>query len=120
MSEADKAEAKANQDTFFGVISNWKSANSGKQPVSYTHLNGVDYSRNYLTHGALLNGGTLRFDMGSQPNMKRGTDVYKRQVEKVDFLSLMGVCEDTMQLNTLLQTEQPDLLFLDIEMPRCV
>ena len=31
--------------------------------------------------------------------------------------SLMGVCEDTMQLNTLLQTEQPDLLFLDIEMP---
>ena len=40
----------------------------------------------------------------------------QRNVEKVDFLSLMGVCEDTMQLNTLLQTEQPDLLFLDIEM----
>ena len=39
----------------------------------------------------------------------------QRYVEKVDFLSLMGVCEDTMQLNTLLQTEQPDLLFLDIE-----
>lgn len=36
-------------------------------------VNGVDYSRNYLTHGDLLNGGTLRFDMGSQPNMKRGT-----------------------------------------------
>lgn len=35
----------------------------------------------------------------------------QRYVEKVDFLSLMGVCEDTMQLNTLLQTEQPDLLF---------
>ena len=32
-------------------------------------VNGVDYSRNYLTHGDLLNGGTLRFDMGSQPNM---------------------------------------------------
>ena len=28
-----KAKAKANQDTFFGVISNWKSANSGKQLV---------------------------------------------------------------------------------------
>ena len=27
----------------------------------------------------------------------------QRYVEKVDFLSLMGVCEDTMQLNTLLQ-----------------
>lgn len=41
----------------------------------------------------------------------------KRYVEKVDFLTLMAVCEDAMQLNTLLQTEQPDLLFLDIEMP---
>lgn len=41
----------------------------------------------------------------------------QRYVEKVDFLSLMAVCEDAMQLNTLLQTEQPDLLFLDIEMP---
>lgn len=36
-------------------------------------VNGVDYSRNYLKHGDLLNGGTLRFDMGSRPNMKRGT-----------------------------------------------
>lgn len=33
MSETDKAEAKANQDAFFGVISNWKSANAGKQLV---------------------------------------------------------------------------------------
>lgn len=33
MSEADKAEAKANQDAFFGVISNWKSANASKQLV---------------------------------------------------------------------------------------
>ena len=41
----------------------------------------------------------------------------KRYVEKVDFLTLTAVCEDAMQLNTLLQTEQPDLLFLDIEMP---
>ncbi len=30
-------------------------------------VNGVDYSRNYLKHGDLLNGGTLRFDMGSRP-----------------------------------------------------
>lgn len=41
----------------------------------------------------------------------------QRYVEKVDFLSLMAICEDAMQLNTLLQTERPDLLFLDIEMP---
>ncbi len=41
----------------------------------------------------------------------------QRYVERVDFLSLLAVCEDAMQLNTFLQTEQPDLLFLDIEMP---
>ncbi|WP_300700161.1 LytTR family DNA-binding domain-containing protein [Bacteroides sp.] len=41
----------------------------------------------------------------------------RRYVEKVDFLSLTAVCEDAMQLNTFLQTQQPDLLFLDIEMP---
>lgn len=41
----------------------------------------------------------------------------RRYVEKVDFLSLMAVCEDAMQLNTFLQTQHPDLLFLDIEMP---
>jgi len=38
-------------------------------------------------------------------------------IEKIDYLSLIGECEDAIQLNNLLKTEQPDLLFLDIEMP---
>jgi len=38
-------------------------------------------------------------------------------IEKIDYLSLIGECEDALQLNNLLKTEQPDLLFLDIEMP---
>lgn len=33
MSETDKAEAKANQDAFFGVIENWKNSNAGKRLV---------------------------------------------------------------------------------------
>lgn len=33
MSEADKAEAKKNQDAFFSVITGWKTANAGKQLV---------------------------------------------------------------------------------------
>lgn len=49
-----------------------------------------------------------------EPTACEGLQSY---VDKVDFLSLIAVCEDAMQLNTLLQTEQPDLLFLDIEMP---
>lgn len=49
-----------------------------------------------------------------EPVAREGLQSY---VEKVDFLALTGVCEDAIQLNTLLKTEQPDLLFLDIEMP---
>ncbi|MCC8170950.1 MAG: LytTR family DNA-binding domain-containing protein [Parabacteroides sp.] len=49
-----------------------------------------------------------------EPVARKGLQSY---VEKVDFLTLAGVCEDAMQLNTLLSTQRPDLLFLDIEMP---
>lgn len=49
-----------------------------------------------------------------EPVARKGLQSY---VEKVDFLTLAGVCEDAIQLNTLLKNRQPDLLFLDIEMP---
>lgn len=35
-------------------------------------VDGVEYSRNYLTHEQLLDGASLRFTMGSQPNKQRG------------------------------------------------
>ena len=46
-----------------------------------------------------------------EPMARKGLQSY---VERVDFLSLTGVCEDAIQLNTLLKTQQPDLLLLDI------
>ena len=49
-----------------------------------------------------------------EPIARKGLRGY---IEKIDYLSLIGECEDALQLNTLLKTEQPDLLFLDIEMP---
>lgn len=49
-----------------------------------------------------------------EPVARKGLQSY---VERVDFLELTGVCEDAIQLNTLLKTQQPDLLLLDIEMP---
>ena len=49
-----------------------------------------------------------------EPIARKGLIGY---VEKIDYLSLVGECEDALQLNTLLKTEQSDLLFLDIEMP---
>ena len=38
-------------------------------------------------------------------------------IEKIDFLTLTGECENALQLNELLKKERPDLLFMDIEMP---
>lgn len=49
-----------------------------------------------------------------EPTARAGLLEY---VEKIDFLALVGECEDAIQLNNLLSTTQADLLFLDIEMP---
>ena len=49
-----------------------------------------------------------------EPIARKGLRGY---IEKIDFLMLTGECEDAIQLNTLLKTQQVDLIFLDIEMP---
>lgn len=36
---------------------------------------------------------------------------------KIGFLQVVAVCEDAIELNTVLKQQQVDLLFLDIEMP---
>ena len=36
-------------------------------------FNGEPYDKNYLTHGDLMNGGTITYRMASQPNTQRGT-----------------------------------------------
>lgn len=49
-----------------------------------------------------------------EPIARKGLRGY---IEKVDFLTLVGECEDAMQLNTMLKNQPVDLIFLDIEMP---
>lgn len=49
-----------------------------------------------------------------EPMARKGLRGY---IEKIDFLSLVGECKDGIQLNTMLKTQQTDLIFLDIEMP---
>lgn len=49
-----------------------------------------------------------------EPFARKGLQGY---VEKIDFLELKGVCENVLELNTLLKQGPADLLFLDIEMP---
>ena len=41
----------------------------------------------------------------------------RRHIGKIDFLTVIGECEDAVQLNAMLSSVRPDLLFLDIEMP---
>lgn len=41
----------------------------------------------------------------------------RRYVDKIDFLTIVGECENAIQLDTLLRSARPDLIFLDIEMP---
>ena len=49
-----------------------------------------------------------------EPLARKGLRSY---IEKIDFLTLVGECEDAIQLNAILKSEKPDLIFLDIEMP---
>ena len=49
-----------------------------------------------------------------EPIARKGLQSY---VERIDFLELVGVCENAIQLNNQLKSQQADLLFLDIEMP---
>jgi DNA-binding LytR/AlgR family response regulator len=49
-----------------------------------------------------------------EPFARKGLQGYAAQI---DFLDLRGVCENAVELNSLLKRETVDLLFLDIEMP---
>ena len=49
------------------------TANSHDTYVQSLKLNGTEYSHNYLNHEDLVNGASLQFTMGAQPNKQRGT-----------------------------------------------
>ncbi|HWB92389.1 MAG TPA: LytTR family DNA-binding domain-containing protein [Puia sp.] len=49
-----------------------------------------------------------------EPYARKGLQGY---IAQIDFLELRGVCENALELNSLLKKEPIDLLFLDIEMP---
>ena len=49
-----------------------------------------------------------------EPFARKGLQGY---IAQIDFLDLRGICENALELNSLLKKEPVDLLFLDIEMP---
>ncbi|WP_019538054.1 GH92 family glycosyl hydrolase [Proteiniphilum acetatigenes] len=44
----------------------------GNRYIEEMELNGKQYTKNFLTHGDLMNGGEITFRMSSQPNKERG------------------------------------------------
>lgn len=55
-----------------------KNNNDKNVYIKETKLNGKNYSKNYITHGEIMNGGKLIFKMSDTPNEKRG-------IEEKDF-----------------------------------
>jgi DNA-binding LytR/AlgR family response regulator len=49
-----------------------------------------------------------------EPFARKGLQGY---ISQIDFFDLRGICENAIELNSLLKKEAVDLLFLDIEMP---
>ncbi len=49
---------------------------------------------------------------------KMARTVLSHQIEDINFLKLVGECEDVMQATSILNAEKIDLLFLDIQMPK--
>ena len=49
---------------------------------------------------------------------KMARTVLKHQVEEIDFLNLVGECENVMQATNIMNHEKIDLLLLDVQMPK--
>ncbi|WP_194974909.1 LytR/AlgR family response regulator transcription factor [Aquiflexum lacus] len=42
----------------------------------------------------------------------------KSYIREIDFLDLVGTCENALEANDVISSENPDLMFLDIQMPK--
>ena len=62
----DKATLKVGKDKIFTIVAN---NNSPKNIyIQSVKLNGKDYTKSYITHTDISNGGELIFEMGSKPS----------------------------------------------------
>lgn len=54
------------------VVINAKNNNKANRYVASMNVNGLDYTKNYLTHDTLMKGATIDFSMSPTPNKSRG------------------------------------------------
>ena len=66
----DEASIKLEGDKKFTIVAN--NNNDENIYIQSVQLNGVDYTKSFITHKDILNGGTLKFEMGNKPNKNFG------------------------------------------------
>ena len=66
----DEASINLEGDKKFTIVAN--NNNDENIYIQSVQLNGVDYTKSFITHKDILNGGTLKFEMGNKPNKNFG------------------------------------------------
>lgn len=67
-----------------GIKFTIKTINNSKENIyiQSVKLNGIEYSKSYITHSDITNGGTLEFKMGNLPNKDWGTTTIPESILK--------------------------------------
>ena len=66
----DKATIRLENGNFFEIMAHHVSPENIY--IQSARLNGEKYTKTYLLHQDIINGGTLEFEMGDKPNMTWG------------------------------------------------
>jgi predicted alpha-1,2-mannosidase len=72
----DKAEINLSGGKSFKIVA--KNNNAENIYIQSAELNGQPYEKSFITHNDILNGGTLKFTMGNQPNPDFGAEPENR------------------------------------------
>ncbi len=73
----------------FRITANKVSARN--RYIQSASLNGMDYTKSYITHDDIIHGGQLHFEMGSRPNKTWGTGEGNRPVTAIDEEKVLPV-----------------------------
>lgn len=87
--QLDNAEINLENGKTFSITAQRKSEQD--KFIQSIRLNGKPYTKTYISHSTILDGGELIFEMGSQPNKTFGNSTEDRPVQKVDDQGFVAV-----------------------------